>query len=116
MLEYLQMVRDSCEGELEFHCGYEAGCRGYGLAKDLLAKGIDCAVMAPTTIDKPSDSSKKKTDRLDARLLARAPCKTSFFDLYRQRLLTEHKKLSSVEKTLLGEVVKRCFFDESKGC
>lgn len=78
VLEYLQVVRDSCEGELEFHCGYEAGCRGYSLAKDLLAKGIDCAVMAPTTIDKPSDNSKKKTDRLDARLLARALCNGSY--------------------------------------
>lgn len=72
VLEYLQVLRDSCENEIEFHVGYEAGCRGYSLAKDLIAKGIDCVIMAPTTIDKPSDNSKKKTDRLDARLLARA--------------------------------------------
>ncbi len=72
VLEYLQVLRDSCENEVEFHVGYEAGCRGYSLAKDLIAKGIDCVIMAPTTIDKPSDNSKKKTDRLDARLLARA--------------------------------------------
>lgn len=71
-IDYLETVKNSIEGEVEFHCGYEAGCRGYSLAKDLISKGYDCSIMAPTTIDKPSDTSKKKTDRLDARLLSRA--------------------------------------------
>ena len=103
VLEYLEMVKDSLEGEPEFHCGYEAGCRGYSLAKDLIAKGMYCVVMAPTTIDKPSDNSKKKTDRLDARLLARALCNGSYkkvhvpddYDLMakeRIRMLQFHKK------------------------
>lgn len=26
VLEYLSMVKDSMEGDIEFHCGYEAGC------------------------------------------------------------------------------------------
>lgn len=78
VLDYLRMVTDSVEGEVEFHCGYEAGCRGYSLANDIIKNGFDCVIMAPTTIDKPSDNSKKKTDRLDARLLARALANGSY--------------------------------------
>lgn len=103
VLEYLQMVRDSMEGDIEFHCGYEAGCRGYSLANDIIKSGLDCVIMAPTTIDKPADNAKKKTDRLDARLLARALANGSYksvhipdnADLYvkeKIRMLQFHKR------------------------
>ena len=87
------MLRDSSENEVEFHVRYEAGCRGYSHAKDLLAKGIDWVIMATTTIDKPSDYS-KKTDRFDTRLLARAFMNTSYKLFYiriEQDLMTKEK-------------------------
>lgn len=50
--------------------GYEAGPTGYWLCRTLRQAGYSCVVMAPTTI--PSASGDKiKTDRRDARKLAR---------------------------------------------
>jgi transposase len=49
---------------------YEAGPSGYGLYRDLTAKGVTCHVVAPSLIPrKPGD--KVKTDRRDAVTLAR---------------------------------------------
>jgi transposase len=49
---------------------YEAGPTGYGLARELAARGIECVVAAPSKIPRaPGD--RVKTDRRDAELLAR---------------------------------------------
>jgi len=49
---------------------FEAGPCGYGLARELIAYGFDCEVIAPSRVARqPSD--KIKTDRRDALLLAR---------------------------------------------
>ncbi len=52
------------------HVVYEAGPSGYGLARDLGARGYRCEVIAPSKIARrPGD--RVKTDRRDALLLAR---------------------------------------------
>lgn len=57
-------------GEEVLAC-YEAGCFGFKLARELSGLGIGCAVAAPGMLPKmPSD--RVKTDRRDARTLARA--------------------------------------------
>lgn len=48
---------------------YEAGCLGYSLYKSLAKRGVDCVIMAPTTMATTS-GSKVKTDKLDARKIA----------------------------------------------
>jgi transposase len=49
---------------------YEAGPTGYGLARDLTRRGVECVVAAPSKIPRaPGD--RVKTDRRDAELLAR---------------------------------------------
>ncbi|MEQ8992639.1 MAG: IS110 family transposase [Pseudomonadales bacterium] len=49
---------------------HEAGPCGYGLARELQAKGYDCVIVAPSRVARqPAD--KIKTDRRDALLLAR---------------------------------------------
>ncbi len=52
--------------------GYEAGPTGFGLQRDLLKAGIDCKVMAPTTIYEKKGGNRVKTDRGDARKIAKA--------------------------------------------
>ena len=49
---------------------YEAGPTGFGLARFLLAAGIDCVVAAPSKLQRPS-GDRVKTDARDARHLAR---------------------------------------------
>jgi transposase len=49
---------------------YEAGPTGFGLARALLAAGIDCVVAAPSKLQRPS-GDRVKTHVRDARHLAR---------------------------------------------
>ncbi len=49
---------------------YEAGPSGFGLARFLMAAGIDCVVAAPSKLQRPS-GDRVKTDVRDARHLAR---------------------------------------------
>ena len=49
---------------------YEAGPTGYGLARAFAAAGIDCAVVAPSKLERPP-GAKIKTDKRDAQRLAK---------------------------------------------
>ena len=49
---------------------YEAGPTGYGLARELVGRGVECVVAAPSKIPRGS-GDRVKTDRRDAELLAR---------------------------------------------
>jgi transposase len=49
---------------------YEAGPTGFGLARALAARGIECTVAAPGKIERPAQD-RVKTDRRDAERLAR---------------------------------------------
>lgn len=52
-------------------CGYEAGCLGYSLYRQLKARGIACVILAPTTMLSPL-GKRVKTDRRDAYLIAQS--------------------------------------------
>src|SRR3954453_13993011 len=52
------------------HAAYEAGPTGYGLARELARRGVDCVVAAPSKIPRAS-GDRVKTDRRDAELLVR---------------------------------------------
>ncbi len=61
--------RLSAHGEVVSFC-YEAGPCGYGVYREIMESGHDCAVVAPSLIPrKPGD--RVKTDRRDALMLAR---------------------------------------------
>ena len=47
---YLETISKNQNEECTFKCGYEAGCLGFSLYKELRAYGIDCTVLAPTTM------------------------------------------------------------------
>lgn len=49
---------------------YEAGPTGFGLARALISAGVDCQVLAPSKLIRPS-GDRVKTDQRDARHLAR---------------------------------------------
>lgn len=76
-LTYFRMTGDSA-GAAGFCAGlpgpvratYEAGPTGYGLARDLGVRGVECVVAAPSKIPRGS-GDRIKTDRRDAEHLAR---------------------------------------------
>jgi len=69
IIKYLERVRMSY-GDVHFLCGYEAGCLGYSLFHNLVGQGVDCVILAPSTM---ATTKKKgiKTDKRDAANIAR---------------------------------------------
>ena len=49
VLRYLEQIRQRHTEEIEFICGYEAGCLGYTLYHQLVNHGVKCVILAPTT-------------------------------------------------------------------
>ena len=70
ILKYLARIEKQQSRDCRIVCGYEAGCLGYSLYHQLHAHGIDCVILAPTTMmTKPG--KRIKTDRRDARLISK---------------------------------------------
>ena len=69
------------DDECDITCGYEAGCLGYSLYHQLTGAGIKTVILAPTTM--MSEKGKRiKTDKRDARLIAKCLCNGSFRAVY----------------------------------
>jgi transposase len=70
VLKYLEGIRKRCPDEIEFVCGYEAGCLGYTLYHQLMDHGVKCVILAPTTMA-ITNKNRIKTDKRDAGNIAR---------------------------------------------
>lgn len=70
ILNYLEQIRKRYTEEVEFECGYEAGCLGYTLYHQLTDHGINCVILAPTTMA-ITNNRRVKTDKRDAGNIAR---------------------------------------------
>ena len=70
VLKYLEQVRKRYPEEIEFVCGYEAGCLGYTLYHQLTDHGVKCVILAPTTMA-ITNNNRVKTDKRDAGNIAR---------------------------------------------
>lgn len=63
--------------------GYEAGCLGFSLQRDLTAKGFNCVIMAPSTMAvSPLAKSCKKNDRRDAIAIAKCLAERNYSKVY----------------------------------
>ncbi|MBQ9044054.1 MAG: IS110 family transposase [Eggerthellaceae bacterium] len=51
------------------YAAYESGCTGFHMCRELRALGVDCDVVAASTIARSPDDRKRKNDRRDARRL-----------------------------------------------
>lgn len=71
VLSYLERVRSLRKEEIEFVCGYEAGCLGYTLYHQLTSHNVKCIILAPSTMAVAPGDKKKKTDSRDAAMIAR---------------------------------------------
>ena len=71
VLNYVEAMRFHYGDDALFICGYEAGCLGFTLYHQLTAHGVKCIILAPTTMPQPKGKKKIKTDKRDARNIAR---------------------------------------------
>ena len=55
--------------EYDILCGYEVGCLGYSLYKQLTAAGVKCVIPAPTTM-LTQQGKQVNTDARDALMIA----------------------------------------------
>ena len=72
VLEVIEQLKKKLgnNNELDIECGYEAGCLGYSLYRQLTAAGVKCTILAPTTM--LSEKGKRiKTDVRDSLLIAK---------------------------------------------
>ena len=89
---YLDRIQDRYKkqigGELRFICGYEAGCTGYSLYHDLTRLGIDCVILAPTSMPKyPANAI--KTDKRDSEYIAKCLAYGNYKSVYVPDLVDE---------------------------
>src|SRR5215469_5237877 len=70
ILKYLYQVRKNYESEIDFICGYEAGCLGYTLYHQLTGRGVKCRILAPTTMG-ITNKKRIKNDKRDAGNIAK---------------------------------------------
>lgn len=82
ILRYIETLKKELKDpDIEVVCGYEAGCLGYTLYKKLTDAGIKCIIVAPTTLPKQK-AGEIKTDKRDARKLARALATGTYKSVY----------------------------------
>ena len=79
-IESLKMKLGSCD-DYSIECGYEAGCLGYSLYHQLEGAGIKCVILAPTTM-LSQQGKRVKTDKRDARLIAKCLCYGGYHPVY----------------------------------
>ena len=71
IIKYLDDI-ESCfaNDECTFVTGYEAGCLGFSLYNYLKQRGVDCKILAPTTMSEEKGGKKVTTDNRDVRAIA----------------------------------------------
>lgn len=123
VLKYLERIGK--DKDVEFQVGYEAGCCGFVLYEELTKAGIECVVMAPSTI--PNRKNEIKTDKRDAMKIARCLATNSYRAVYIPtkedlavkeyvRMRDDHKlELKRIKQQILGFCLRHGFiFTEGK--
>lgn len=70
ILKYINRIRKQRGEDTRFVCGYEAGCLGYSLYHQLTEHGVECVILAPSTMAE-TPGKRIKTDKRDAEKIAR---------------------------------------------
>jgi len=70
VLKYLERIRRQWGDEIELVCGYEAGSLGYSLYHQLTSHGVNCVILAPTTMGITNNNG-IKNDKRDAGNIAK---------------------------------------------
>lgn len=81
IISYLDRIRQAQGETIQFLCGYEAGCLGYTLYHQLTTHGIDCVILAPTSMPQTKGPS-IKTDKRDAASIAKCLAYGSYSAVY----------------------------------
>ena len=126
VLKYLEEIRKQKKNEIEFICGYEAGCLGYTLYHQLTDHNVNCKILAPTTMA-ITNNNRVKTDRRDAGNIARCLAYHTYSEVHIPtaedeeikeyiRMRDDHKKeLKTIKQQILAYVLRHGYrYDRGK--
>ena len=106
LVKYLETLKQQLGGDVQFECGYEAGCLGYTLYHKLAAKGYKCVILAPTTM--PSAPKELKTDKRDALKIAKCLAYGTYSPVYvptgQDNAVKEYIRMRDDAQTMLKQV------------
>ena len=77
----MEQIRKQYSEEITFVCGYEAGCLGYSLYHQLHDHGVDCKILAPSTMA-ITNTGHVKTDKRDAANIAKCLAFPTYSEVY----------------------------------
>jgi transposase len=82
VVKYLAQLNQNHGGDVHFQCGYEAGTLGYSLYHQLTRQGIDCVILAPSTMATTRKKGAIKNDKRDAANIAKCLAYNTYSAVY----------------------------------
>ena len=126
VLKYLSQIRKRYPEEIEIVCGYEAGSLGYTLYHQLTECGVECKILAPTTMAN-IDNKRVKTDKRDSGNIAKCLAYRTYSAVhvptaedeavkeYIRMRDAQKKSLKSIKQQILSLVLRQgCCFEDGK--
>ena len=120
IVKYCKAIRKEYGKDTEIIIGYEAGCLGFKLRRDLEKNDLKCIILAPTSIPGTEQNRKrrKKTDKRDAEAIAKALHNSDYSEVYMPdeedeavrdyiRMREDHKKQLRVIKQQICALTHR---------
>jgi len=120
IVKYCKAIRKEYGKDTEIIIGYEAGCLGFKLRRDLEKNDLKCIILAPTSIPgtEQNRKRKKKTDKRDAEAIAKALINSDYSEVYMPdeedeavrdyiRMREDHKKQLRVIKQQICALTHR---------
>ena len=120
IVKYCKAIRKEYGKYTEIIIGYEAGCLGFKLRRDLEKNDLKCIILAPTSIPgtEQNRKRKKKTDKRDAEAIAKALINSDYSEVYMPdeedeavrdyiRMREDHKKQLRVIKQQICALTHR---------
>lgn len=128
IVKYCKAIRKVYGKDTDIILGYEAGCLGFKLKRDLETNDLKCLVLAPTSIPgtEQNRKRKKKTDKRDAEAIAKALINSDYSEVYMPdeedeavrdyiRMREDHRKQLRVIKQQICALTNRHGFKFTDG-
>jgi transposase len=110
VLKYLERVTQNHGKDCNFLCGYEAGSLGYTLYHQLASHGINCVILAPSTMPR-TNNQRIKTDKRDAGNIAKCLAYRTYSPVHipteEDNAVKEYIRMRDDEKDTLKKIKQR---------
>lgn len=103
-------VKLGSQDTYDIQCGYEAGCLGYSLYNQLTDNGVNCVILAPSTM-LTQQGKRIKTDKRDAHVIAQCLSYGTYHPVYvptpEDDAVKEYIRMRKVHKDSIKQMKQR---------